>query len=71
MIEGVDPHPLGATDAGMGREDRQVARENICLERLREGQWCKRVTGHDGPHLPGAAPRELPVNTFDKGMAKR
>jgi hypothetical protein len=63
VIEGVDPHPLGATDAGADRELSAAARTSLCLARMPGGVWCTRERGHeatDAMHL-GPEPRKMPA----------
>lgn len=69
MIVGVDPSPLGETDAGDGREERAAAREQLCLARMPGARYCTRARDHEGRHASHAPARELPVNTFGPEQA--
>lgn len=69
MIVGVDPSPLGATDAGDGREERTAARDQLCLERMTGSRYCTRDREHEGEHASHASPRDLPSNTFGPEQA--
>lgn len=47
MTLGIDPSPLGATDAGADRD--QSDRHTRCLKRLTWGHgWCHLDDGHEG-----------------------
>ena len=71
MIVGVDPSPLGETDAGDGREERAAHRAAFCLERMPGARYCTRDRGHEGEHASHAPARELPVNTFGPEQAAK
>ena len=76
MIIGVDSHPLGATDAGEGRERRDALRRSMCLARMPGDVRCLLSEGHEDRGFPshhslGVEPRELAANTFDKGKVSR
>lgn len=50
MSEPFPKDPRGASDAGVGRDERTAAREELCLARLAAGAYCERRAGHHGEH---------------------